>query len=228
MKNHQNKAGVLPENGGKIIKINVDQPEEELVKRAAGILSSDGVIVHPTETVYGLAALYSSEKALLKTVAIKGRPPAQPFSIMVNNTQQILNISGVLEVWVENFLKKLFPAAVTVLLPRLRDLPTAFWNQFPFLGFRYPRHALSNRLIETVGSPLITTSANLSGEPPVHRFEDLSPVLVEKADLILNGGETAEKIPSTIIKIRVVEKRLELIRKGAFDWKKIQNLFAEY
>lgn len=228
MMNHQPKTTDLPANRSKIVRINPDQPDEDVLRRAARILSAGGILIHPTETVYGLAALYSREDALMKTVAIKGRSPAQPFSIMVNSVRQILEISGVGETWVEAFLQELFPAAVTVLIPRLRELSINFWNQFPFLGFRYPQHILSTRLVEVVGEPLITTSANLSGEPPVHRFADLSPVLLKKADLALDGGETAEKIPSTIIKIRVAEKRIEQVREGALDWEKIQNLFAKY
>lgn len=210
-----------------IVKIDPHNIKPDLLKPAFDLLRGDEVIIHPTETVYGFACRYSSEKAIRKTLRLKQRSQDQPFSIMVNGLNTILKLSGSWESWLMDFLKKILPDAITVLLPRRRELPVNYWNQFPLLGFRYPRHLLSAMLVEGSGEPLITTSANLSGQTPPTRYEEMSPRLGKEVPLIIDGGQTSHKIPSTIIQVDVTERSLRLVREGAVPWQRIEKCFAE-
>ncbi len=211
----------------KIIKIDQENPSENILKQAADKLRTDGVIIHPTETVYGLACLYSSEEAIKKCLAIKGRSKSQPFSLMVNSVEKMLEISGVNSFWLESVLKKLFPAPITVLIRREKKISPNFWNQFPYLGFRFPDHQLSLKLMSFVNSPIITTSANFTGQPPPSDVEEISEKVKEAVDIILDGGKTNLKIASTIIQINLNKKEFKILRKGAVSENFITKCFVK-
>ncbi len=210
----------------KIQKINQKSPETAIIWTASHFLKNEKIIIHPTETVYGLAGIYLSKTALYKIIEIKSRDIKQPFSIMVNNIDQIMSIIGKLPRWIEEFLHTIYPAAITILLPRKVNLPISYWNQFPFIGFRYPKHCLSNLLVEMVSSPIITTSANLSGTPAPVRISEISNQLLEEVSITLDGGVTEYRVPSTIIKINEKNRKLMLIRKGAVNWNTIEKCFG--
>jgi L-threonylcarbamoyladenylate synthase len=211
----------------KIQKINQKNPEPAVIWTAAHFLKNEKVIIHPTETIYGLAGIYLSKKALHKIIEIKSRDVKLPFSIMVNSIDQIISIIGKLPRWMEEFLQTIYPAAITVLLPRKVNLPVSYWNQFPFLGFRYPKHHLSNLMVEMVSSPIITTSANLSGTLAPARINEIPNQLLEQVSITLDGGETELRIPSTVVKIDEKNRKLRLVRQGAVNWNTIEKCFGK-
>jgi L-threonylcarbamoyladenylate synthase len=211
----------------RMIKINPDQPDHKVLHKAADTFKDGKIIIHPTETVYGIAGIYSSEQTQKKISSIKRRPPTQPFSIMVNGLDDVFQISGAFEGWVKSFLALILPDAITVLLPRKKLTGISFWDQFPLLGFRFPRHHLSNLLVAEAGEPIVSTSANLKGDPPPSAVEDIQPEILKQDDLVLDGGYNEAGVPSTIIKIDTERKKLQLVRPGAVAWRRIQNMFVE-
>ena len=206
-----------------VLKIDPIEPEIQSLQIAADLLKKNQVIIHPTETVYGLAGNYSSDRVIQKVMEIKGRKTSQSFSILVDNVTTILELSGNDDEWLEGFLTQILPDAVTVLVPRRRKLKFSFWNQFSHLGFRFPQHSISTSLVKLSGTPLITTSANLSGEKSPPSINEISREILDCVSLVLDAGETIYKIPSTIIKISDKEPDIELIREGAVAFEKIKN-----
>lgn len=209
-----------------IVRIDPEAPRPEILRMAGEYLRKGEVVVHPTETVYGLAGQYLNEAAIGRIVQLKRRAPAHPFSIMVAGVPAILEISGWRDAWLADLLNRLLPDALTVLLPRRRELPLAYWNRFPLLGFRYPRHPLSLALIHASKSPVITTSANISGEAPPTQVSEISPIIMNKVNLVLDGGPTPLKVPSTIVQIDPEQKQMKLIRPGAVSLKRIEKEFG--
>ncbi len=211
----------------RIERINQNNPDQQLLLTTAELLKNGKVIIHPTETVYGLAGDFLSKSALQEIIRLKSRYVTQPFSIMVNCLEQILDLVGKLPEWIEHFLNIIFPNAITILLPRRLDLSLEYWNQFSLIGFRFPKHKISNILVSLTKKPMITTSANLSGEPPPIEISNINKKLISQVSLILDGGITKEKIPSTIIRIDEKKKKVFLVRSGAVDWKIIEKSFVE-
>jgi L-threonylcarbamoyladenylate synthase len=211
-----------------IYEIDQDKPDEKLIQLAARSLSRGEVIIHPTETVYGLAGLYNDAQLIRKITAIKGRPEGQPFSIMVSKLDDIYRISGNLPLpWLGKFLERFLPGPLTVLLQRKNTLDPPFWNQFPDIGFRYPDHQLSLQLIKIAGAPLITTSANLSGNRPAIRLQEIPHPLQKQVHLILDGGMTAGREASSIIRINTDTRELGLIRTGCIPFSELDAGFHE-
>ncbi len=206
-------------------KIPTDEIPPELLTRAGHILRSGGVVLHPTETVYGLAAHWEREEALQRIARIKGRSPAQPFTLMVASIEDILRISGYTSELLQRFLKAVFPVPLTVLLPHRQTLPVAYWRQFPVLGFRMPDHRPSLQLVQAAGAPLVTTSANLTGQSPPKALQEVPDAIVSQVDLTLDGGLCRFQVPSTIIQIDPEQWTYQLIRPGAFPVAKINRFF---
>ena len=212
----------------KIYKINQLNPEEQLIQLAARVLSEGSVILHPTETVYGLAGIYNNSKVIRKINDLKKRPEDQPFSIMVNALEDMFRISGNISLpWLKNFLTRFLPGPLTVLLPRKKNLDPMFWNQFPDIGFRYPGHPISLDLVKSAGTPLITTSANISGEPSPSQMKEIPDQLLKQIPLILDGGSTEQGQPSSIIRINTETRIIEFIREGCIPIIELENAFKE-
>jgi L-threonylcarbamoyladenylate synthase len=210
-----------------IVRIDQNKPDENIIASAAAYLNQEKVIVHPTETVYGLAGLYDSQKAIEKIVAAKSRAISQPFSIMVDSVKQMVAISGQKSEWLYRLLDKLFPAPLTVLLPRLLQIKPEFWNHFPLLGFRYPDHPLSIHLLRQTIKPIVSTSANISGKGAVTTLSELSTSFLSRFPLVLDGGKTLLKRPSTVIRIDVNKRTASLVRAGAIPWDILEKNIAE-
>jgi L-threonylcarbamoyladenylate synthase len=207
----------------KILKIDNISPQIYKLQEAANLLRQNKVIIHPTETVYGLAGNYANDQLIENIQEIKGRGSNQPFSILVKDINTIIEISGNKSDWLINFLGRVLPDAITVLLPRKKKLAIPFWHQFSYLGFRFPNHFISTALVDLSGTPLVTTSANLTGEKPPVSLNDINRSLLKQVNLVLDSGETLYKKPSTIIKVSEKEPDIKLIREGAISFEKIKN-----
>jgi L-threonylcarbamoyladenylate synthase len=206
-----------------IIKINPLNPEKTIIKKAVTYIEQGKIIIHPTETVYGIAADYENPEAIKKCFLLKKRTTKQPFSIMVKNIQQILQLSGIHIPQLTDFLSQILPGPVTVLVPRKKKLQLDYWNSFLYLGFRLPDHSLCHLLLSHLNRPIITTSTNFSGEKAANSIEEIPSSLRNQIDLILDGGETKEKLSSTVIKIDLEPMHISLIREGALPWTTIQK-----
>jgi len=179
--------------------------EEEKIEKAVKVLRRDGLIVYPTETVYGLGADALSENAVMKVFEAKDRPLGKPISIAVSDIEMIHGVARMDE-FAEEFINKFLPGPVTVVLPVKSCLPDALSGGTGTIGIRYPDHELALKIIEALDSPITSTSANLSGE--------VSPTTAEMVnvphDFLVEGG-TLPGTPSTVVNL--AEKRIE--RPGA-------------
>ena len=184
--------------------------------QAVEALRHGGIVIHPTETVYGLAAVWNNETAVRKVASLKKRSFDKPFSILVAGIEPILRISGWSSPQLKNLLERIFPAPLTLLLPRRIQLTPHFWNRFPEIGFRFPDFKLCNTLIEMVGEPLVTTSANIAHQRPPKSANEIDESLIKNADVFLNGGDCPIQIPSSVLRFNPDKPGMEVIRDGAF------------
>ena len=208
----------------KLIPINVNNIDEEKIKKASDVLRNGGVIIHPTETLYGFAAVWNNENALKRIAQLKMRDIIKPFSILVNQINQILNIAGWAPDKLENLLHVIFPNPLTILLPRKKELPLHFWNQFAEIGFRFPDFRICDKLVEFAGQPLVTTSANIANHPPPKTSIEVSESLINDVDLFLDGGDCPFQIPSTVMRFDPEILKIETIREGAFPHQKFEEI----
>jgi len=168
---------------------------ERELEKAVEVLERGGVVVYPTETVYGLGADALSERAVRRVFELKGRAFKKPISVAVSSFEMLESVAIVESAEVEEILNALLPGPVTVLLPRKAVLPEILTGGSPLVGVRMPKHEIALRLITAFGRPLTATSANLSGKKPPASFEDVEI----EADFKLNGGRCPYGEPSTVV-----------------------------
>jgi len=176
------------------------------------ILKNGGVIMHPTETCYGFAADIFNEKALEKIYKIKGRDENKPFSILVDSFEMAEKYGEFSEL-AKKIADKYWPGPVSIIVPRKDALPIFFNKNEKFVSIRHSSHEFSSKMVKLFGGPLTTTSANVSGNPPLYsmdmnQFGDLA----KEIDLIIDGGSLDSNKPSTIIKVD--ENSLKILRQG--------------
>lgn len=175
------------------------------IKKASGIIKKNGIVIYPTETVYGIGANIFSEDALKKVFAVKKRDIDKPVSVAVSGFKMMEELAYIGD-RERRFIKKFLPGPVTVLLKKKEKVPDTLASGSGLVGIRYPDHEITIKLIELAGVPITSTSANVSGEAPPAKVDEIKI----SADYIIDGGECKGE-PSTVVDL--VNRRI--VRKGA-------------
>ncbi|MDD1678887.1 MAG: threonylcarbamoyl-AMP synthase [Methanomicrobiales archaeon] len=177
----------------------------DLIEQAVAILRLDGLVVYPTDTLYGLGGDALSEEAVLKVYEAKGRPLGQPISVAVCDRDMlgcIAHVSPDAEALITRFL----PGPMTIVLPAKSVLPPLLMAGTEHIGVRIPDHEVALSLIQAFDSPITATSANRSGgkDPQTEDEVDVPH------DLLISGGNLSG-IPSTVVDA----ERRAILRQGA-------------
>jgi L-threonylcarbamoyladenylate synthase len=163
------------------------------VREAVKVLQHDGLVVYPTDTIYGLGADAFSDEAILRVFEAKQRPIGNPISIAVSDREMIHGVARV-DRTAEILIDRLLPGPVTLVLPAKKTVSGLLTGGTKMIGIRYPRHPLALELISCLDSPITATSANISGaKDPVTPDECQVPY-----DLLIDGGRLPGT-PSTVV-----------------------------
>ncbi len=183
------------------------------------ILASGGVILHPTETCYGLACDAFDENALKKIYEIKGRDANKPLAILVSDIEMAKEY-GVFGDVALDLASRFWPGALSIVVLRTEKLPSFLNVGEKFVSMRVSSDKFSTELVKAFGKPIITTSANLAGadnmyEVDMKKFEvEVSGGLMAKdlIDFVVDGGKIPLNKPSTIVKVD--EEAVTILRQG--------------
>lgn len=183
--------------------------DEFFIQHAAQVLRQGGVVAHPTDTCYGLAADIFNEKALRHLYEMKGMAPEKPVSILVRSLEEAKRFGKFSPLALE-LAKRFWPGPLTLVVPRTSELPAFLNPGVNEVGIRFIDEPFSVAMLAEFGGPVTTTSANAHGKPSPYEVSEISV----KPDAILDGGELnrAQK-PSTLI--WVVEEKAEILREGS-------------
>lgn len=187
------------------------------------IIQRGGLVIYPTETLYGLGCCATHEAALQRLFQVKGRALGQPPPVLVSGMTQLhLLVASIPDIAVE-LINTYWPGALTLILPandNLSALLTGVKDETSILtiGVRQSGHPIAAALCERVGAPLVATSANYSGasrrEAAPHSLEDIPASLRQSVDVVLDGGTVAGQ-PSTILDCTGDAPRV--LRQGALQ-----------
>ncbi|QGN07973.1 threonylcarbamoyl-AMP synthase [Halorhabdus sp. CBA1104] len=171
---------------------------EQRLQPAVEAVDSGGLVVYPTETVYGLGADALDPEAVEAVFDTKGRASSEPISLGVPDVSTALEYVAASE-RERAFMEAFLPGPVTVVVRRGRDVPDALTAGRERVGVRVPDHDLARRLLEQTG-PLTATSANVSGRESATRAEDVDREIRDAAGVVLDGGDTAGQA-STVVDV---------------------------
>jgi len=182
---------------------------DEVLDEAAAALREGGLVVFPTETVYGLAADALDPDAVAAVFDAKRRPREKPLSFAFPDHEAALAYVDVGETERE-FMAEFLPGPVTVVCEKTDDVPDVLTGGRDRVGVRVPDHDVALALLERV-APLTATSANVSGEPSVTHPDDLDPDFRARVDAVVDDGETPGGTGSTVVDVASGE----ILREGA-------------
>jgi L-threonylcarbamoyladenylate synthase len=173
------------------------------IAEAALRLAAGGLVAVPTETVYGLAARADSKEAVAAIYRAKGRPDFNPLIVHVLNLAQASTLA-LLDDRTRKLADAFWPGALTMVLPKLENPPlaAAVTAGLPTVALRCPAHPVMRALLEASGLPLAAPSANRSGGVSPTSAAHVAASLGGRAGLILDGGDCAQGIESTIVALR--------------------------
>lgn len=198
-------------------KNNVDESELNKIKE---ILDNDGVIIFPTDTVYGIACNCFSEKAIKKIFDIKKRPENKPINVLSNSLDKIKLVSKNINEKEKFLIDKYMPGALTIILDKNEKVSDILTAGLDTIGVRIPKNNISLRILENVSYPLATTSANISGDSAGIKISDFLKEFDGVVDTIIDGGETDLKVASTIVRVES-DNKLKIIREGTLKIKEM-------
>lgn len=208
-----------PKKGKECKECVLDNAEiDNLVK----VVKGGGLVVYPTDTLYGLGADPFNDSAVKKVFILKNRPFDMPLSVAVSDVRMLESIA-VLNEPAKRLISRFLPGPLTIILtkkPSISDLLSSGDNQ---VGIRIPNHPFALRLIKKAG-PLTTTSANLHSHPEPVTVEMAKKDLGSSVDMYVDCGETKHRLGSTIVDVS--EGEVEIVRAGVISKEEILNALS--
>ncbi|AMV72090.1 L-threonylcarbamoyladenylate synthase [Desulfuromonas carbonis] len=203
-----------------ILEINPQDPQPRLIHRVVEILKQGGVIAYPTDTTYGIGCDIFNKKGVKQIYQIKQRDPRKPFSFICADLSDAARYCQV-----SNFafktMKRNLPGPFTFVLEATRLVPDLLTTRQKTVGIRIPDNPIALAIVRELGHPLVTTSANVSGEEPLHDPADIDSRLGRMLDTVIDGGVLLGE-PSTVISL--IDDRVEILRQGSGDTSWIHQL----
>ncbi|MBK7690487.1 MAG: threonylcarbamoyl-AMP synthase [Bacteroidetes bacterium] len=180
----------------------MDSPFEKDVKNCVLTLQQDGVILYPTDTIWGLGCDVQNEKAIQKIVDIKKRDPNKSFIVLMTDVRQLAKHIANPPLDLEEMLEK-FDNPTTIIYPNAIHLPQSLLAADGSVAVRITKDPFCRSLIKRLRSPLVSTSANLSGMPAAATFSLIDEVVKTQVDytVIWRQDDQTHSQPSSILKL---------------------------
>jgi len=207
----------------KIIKLN----DKNVIEKVVGVLRQGGLVVFPSDTVYGLLVDAYNNEAIKKLITFKSRPSGKPISVFVDWSfiDDLVELSDKQK----ELLKNILPGPFTVILKSKRKVCPLLESEKKTLGVRIPDYQPVNSLVKKFKRPITATSANLSGKSPHYSIESLLKQLPESkkklVDLVIDDGKLPRNKPSTVIDL--VEEKIKIVRHGDLVFREINHYLSK-
>lgn len=187
--------------------------DDSKLKEIGNIIKNGGIVVFPTETVYGIGTNALNENSIKRLYKIKKRPLNKPISLLVSNMDMVNQIANDISKKEYELMKRFFPGPFTIILKKKDIVPNILTANTDTVGVRMPDNEIAKKLIEYAGVPIATSSANISGKESETNLKNIIEIFNNKVDYFIDGGESNLGIPSTIVK--VIDDIPYILRKGS-------------
>ena len=205
----------------KVLDLKNDNDYSKL-KEASDIIKNGGLVLFPTETVYGLGANGLDENAIEKIYIAKGRNQCNPINLLVSNMQMVNLIAKDITELEYKLMENFFPGPFTIILNKKDIVPSILTANHDTVGVRMPSGIIARKLVELTGVPIAAPSANISGKPSGTNFDDVYNDFKDTVDYMIDGGDSSIGIESTIV--RVIDGISHILRPGSITGEQIEKI----
>jgi L-threonylcarbamoyladenylate synthase len=201
------------------IKVDRLHPDPSVLSRAAEVVRDGGIIVYPTETVYGIGSGAFQAGAIKRLHALKRRNEPKPLILLVGHSEEIPPLVREIPAPARVLMETFWPGPVTLLFSAAPGLPEELTQGRGTIGIRIPSSDLCLRLLALCGVPLTSTSANLAGEAPLRSIGEMISLFPAGVDLYLDAGELPPSRSSTVVDVS--RGTPSIVREGAIPSEEI-------
>ncbi|MBE6718484.1 MAG: threonylcarbamoyl-AMP synthase [Ruminococcaceae bacterium] len=202
----------------------IKEANKENIDIAADIIKNGGLVVMPTETVYGLGANALDKNAVTNVYKAKGRPMDNPLIVHLSTANDAEKYAYTNELFYK-LADRFMPGPLTVILPKKDIVPYEVSCGLDTVAIRVPSNEIAHRLIETSGCPIAAPSANLSGKPSPTSFAHVVEDMNGRVDAIIDGGECDIGLESTVIIIK--DESAEILRPGKITYEELKEIIPD-
>ena len=195
---------------------------QQQIERGISILREGGLVAFPTDTVYGLGACITLPQAVERVYRVKERPLNMPLPLLLADKSQITKVAETVPPIAWLLIQHFLPGGLTIILPKSSYVPAFITAGGTTIAIRIPAHPVPIALVEGLGTPIVGTSANLSGRPSLLTADEVYAQLGDKIDLIINGGRCPGGKESTIVD--VTGETPIVLREGAISRKELEQV----
>lgn len=178
-----------------------ENKDYEKIKKAGKIIKNGGLVLFPTETVYGIGANGLDENAVKKIYIAKGRKTDNPLILHISNFEMLTQIAQKISKLEKKLIEAFWPGPFTIILNRTVIVPDIVTGGLDTVGVRMPSGEIAKKLIEYSKVPIAAPSANISGKPSGTNIKDIYEELKNKVDYIIDDGESEVGLESTVVKV---------------------------
>ncbi|RII31381.1 MAG: threonylcarbamoyl-AMP synthase [Geobacter sp.] len=196
-----------------LLAVHPELPQPRHIERIVRILRDGGVIAYPTDTTYGIGCSIFNKKGIERIYQMKHRDRKKPFSFICPSLSEVTRYARVSN-FAFKILKRYLPGPYTFVLEATRDVPDLLLTRQKTAGIRIPDNRICLDIVQMLGNPIITTSANLTGEEPVGDPELIDLNFGNQLDLVVDGGVLTTDVSSVVSLVRDVP---EILRPGIGD-----------
>ncbi len=169
------------------------------VEEAVSVLKSGGIVAYPTETFYGLGAIAFNDTAVQKVFKLKGRDRKKPLAVLVAGTEMLRMLVVEVPLMAQKLIDAFWPGPLTLILPAKAGLPSYLTGEEGHIAVRVSSHPMAQALVQGVGQPITTTSANPSGKAPAINVQQVKEYFQDRLEGVVDGGELKAGSGSTLI-----------------------------
>lgn len=196
------------------------------LKEVADVIKNGGIVVFPTETVYGIGVNGLNKDAVKRLYEVKQRPVDKAISLLVSNIDMIEQVAKDITELEYALIKEFFPGPLTIILNKKNIVPDIVTAGGGTVGVRMPQNETALKLIEYAGVPLATPSANISGNPSGTELNTIMNEFKENVDCYIDGGKSKIGVASTIV--QVIDGQPHILREGSISKEQIEEVCKRY
>jgi len=196
-----------------LLAINPDNPQPRLVAKVVETLEQGGIIAYPTDTTYGIGCSIFNKQGVEKIYLLKEREKKKPFSFICSDLAEVARYAKVSN-YAFKILKRFLPGPYTFVLDASGIVPNLLVTKQKTVGVRMPDNQICLAIVRGLGHPIITTSANRSGEEPIGDPFQVERELGKQIDFVIDGGVLSADVSSVV---SLIGDRPEVLRKGIGD-----------